>query len=303
MKVLCLAGYGSSGRVFEKQTQQLRRLLPESTEYVFTEGEIECSRHPSKSISRPMYCADNPAIPEAMPGPFYCWYKRVEPGPIRLAHELLYEVIEEEGPFDGVIAFSQGAALVMSMLMDHEINNAGARPLFGFAALFSCPIALSPDTKLNREVLRTATSKDGSEKAQDKTTDKAAPKHRFSLLLPENQLALAKDIGVKDLSDSESGSDDAEEDESDDELSHIPRLYHPLMVTARVSVPTVHLYDPNEAYARQFKFVTRLCDKFLMQEVSHSGGHGVPSEPKEVKACAAAIVKAMEKGRQRINMF
>jgi hypothetical protein len=253
-----------------------------------------------------------------MPGPFYCWYKRVEPGPIRLAHELLYEIIEEEGPFDGIIAFSQGSATALSMLMDHEINNAGARPLFGFAALFSCPIALSPDTKLNREVLRTATTRDDSEKAQEKkTTDKAAPKHRFSLMLPENQLALAKeycdilddardtakDIGVKDLSDSESGSDDAEEDESDDELGHIPRLYHPLMVTARVSVPTVHLYDPNEAYARQFKFVTRLCDKFLTQEVTHSGGHGIPSDPKEVKACAAAIVKAMEKGRQRINMF
>lgn len=48
MKILCLAGFGSSGRVFEKQTAQLRKLLPESIEYVFTEGEIECARHPCK---------------------------------------------------------------------------------------------------------------------------------------------------------------------------------------------------------------------------------------------------------------
>jgi len=49
MRVLCLAGYGSSGRVFEKQTVFLRKLLPESVEYVFTEGEIECPRHPCTS--------------------------------------------------------------------------------------------------------------------------------------------------------------------------------------------------------------------------------------------------------------
>ncbi|KAF3010990.1 hypothetical protein E8E13_010649 [Curvularia kusanoi] len=252
-----------------------------------------------------------------MIGPFYCWYKKVEPGPVKLAHELLHEIIEEEGPFDGVIAFSQGASLAMSMLMDQELNNSGSRPIFTFAALFSCPIVLSPDTKLNRERLREATVNKGDLDELERSTEttKEAPKYRFSLLLKENQRALANEyrgilddakqaaseIGVFD-SDEDSVSESAGSD-SDEELSHIPRLLHPLTVTARVSVPTVHLYDPKDAYHKQHELATRLCDKFLMQEVKHDGGHGLPMDPKQVKACAAAIVKAAEKGRQRINMF
>lgn len=257
------------------------------------------------------------AIPSVMPGPFYCWHNRVEPGPVRLAHELVHEIIEDEGPFDGVIAFSQGAALALSLLMDQELNNPGTRPIFSFAALFSCPIVLSPDTKLNRERLREATTNTDDPAETDKPT-RDAPKHRFSLLLKENQRALANeycrtlddarqaahDNGVLAQQDSDSDSDsNSTGSESDEELSHIPRLLHPLMVNARVSVPTVHLYDPKDAYASQHELAVRLCDKFLTQEVHHSGAHGLPSDPKQVKMCAAAIMKAMERGRQRVDMF
>jgi len=251
-----------------------------------------------------------------MPGPFYCWYKKVEPGSIRLAHELVHEIIEEEGPFDGVIAFSQGAALALSMIIDQELNNPGDRPLFGFAAFFSCPIALSPDTKLNRESLARAAKKT-DEGEKPKAPTKGAPKHRFSLLLSDNQRALAHEycdiladakqtaraFGVEGLSDDEASDTDSGSSESDDELSHIPRLLHPLMVKARVSIPTVHLYDPKDPYHKQCELVVRLCDKFLTREVLHGGGHDLPADPNELKACAAAIVKAMEKGRQRMNMF
>lgn len=251
-----------------------------------------------------------------MPGPFYCWYRKVEPGPVRLAHELIHEIIEEEGPFDGVIAFSQGASLAMSMIMDQELNNPGDRPIFSFAALFSCPIVVSPDTKLNRERLREATTNTGEPDESEKSVGvaKDAPKHRFSLLLKENQRALAQeycsilddakqaasDIGVfaSDDSDSDSAGSD-----SDTELTHIPRLLHPLMVNARVSVPTVHLYDPKDTYHAQHELAIRLCDKFLTQTVLHSGGHGLPTDPVQVKACAVAINKAIEKGRQRLTMF
>jgi hypothetical protein len=264
----------------------------------------------SDSVSHYLIVA---AIPSMMPGPFYCWYTRVEPVHIQIAHELVHEIIEEEGPFDGVIAFSQGAALALSILMHQELNNPGDRPLFSFAALFSCPIVLSPDTKLNLERLRDATSNlEPDEPEKITLPTKEAPKHRFSLLLTENQRALAQEyrsilddakeraheMGVP-LSDED--SDDGSE--SDEELSRIPRLIHPLMVNARVSIPTVHLYDPTDMYHPQHKLAVRLCDKFLTQDVQHTGGHGLPTDPKQVKACATAILKAVEKGRQRINMF
>jgi hypothetical protein len=253
------------------------------------------------------------AIPSIMPGPFYCWYTRVETEHIRAAHELVHEIIEEEGPFDGLIGFSQGAALALSMLMHQELNNPGAPPLFSFAALFSCPVVMSPDTKLNLERLRDATTNlapDDTNKPDLPT--KEAPKHRFSLLLTENQRALAQEYRTI-LDDAKEKANEMgvhvfdvnpqEGTESDEELSYIPRLVHPLMVSARVSVPTVHLYDPTDIYHSQHKLAMRLCDKFLTYEVQHSGGHGLPMDPKQVKECATAIIKAMEKGRQRITMF
>jgi hypothetical protein len=252
------------------------------------------------------------AIPSMMPGPFYCWYTRVEPEHIQTAHELVHEIIEEEGPFDGVIAFSQGAALALSLLMHQELNNPGDRPLFSFAALFSCPIVLSPDTKLNLERLRDATSNlEPDETIKSAMPTKEAPKHRFSLLLTENQRALAQEYrSILDDAKERAhemgvplSEDDSDDGSDDEELSRIPRLIHPLMVNARVSVPTVHMYDPTDMYHAQHKLAVRLCDKFLTQDVQHSGGHGLPTDPKQVKACAAAIIKAVEKGRQRIDMF
>ncbi|UPX15034.1 uncharacterized protein EKO05_0005501 [Ascochyta rabiei] len=50
MEILCLTGYGSSSHVFERQIAALRKQLPESFEYVFVEGEIECNRHLCKPV-------------------------------------------------------------------------------------------------------------------------------------------------------------------------------------------------------------------------------------------------------------
>ncbi|KZM26611.1 uncharacterized protein EKO05_0005502 [Ascochyta rabiei] len=175
------------------------------------------------------------------------------------------------------------------MLMDQEFNSPGSRPIFSFAALFSCLIVLSPDTKLNRERLREATTDKGdlNEVKKPISPTKEAPKYRFSLLLKENQRALANEycgilddaeqaaseIGAFDSDGSSSDSESAGSDH-DEELSHIPRLLYPLTVTARVSIPTVHLYDPKDAYHAQHELPTRLCDKFLMQEIKHDGANG-----------------------------
>ncbi len=60
---------------------------------------------------------------------------------VRAGYEFIYKVIEEQGPFDGVMGFSQGAAISLSFIMHHaELHpEEESRMPFRFMVLFSCP--------------------------------------------------------------------------------------------------------------------------------------------------------------------
>lgn len=52
-------------------------------------------------------------------GPFLSYYDWESPQSIRAAYSLIYELIEDCGPFDGVMGFSQGGSLAASFLLNH----------------------------------------------------------------------------------------------------------------------------------------------------------------------------------------
>jgi predicted esterase len=55
------------------------------------------------------------------------------------AFDYLYEVIEEQGPFDGIIGFSQGATIACAFMLNHICRNPLDPPfaLFRYAVFFS----------------------------------------------------------------------------------------------------------------------------------------------------------------------
>lgn len=77
-----------------------------------------------------------------MDGPFYNHYTRgSSPGPSVLeAFDHTKRFIAEEGPFDAVIGFSQGAALAASLLI-HQSKTYPAEPSLFRAAVFICGAA------------------------------------------------------------------------------------------------------------------------------------------------------------------
>lgn len=121
------------------------------TEFVFLQGEIDSEPHP--------------AIKDVYEGPFFNWF----PWPPKLgqehyartlqdAYELIYEFVEDEGPFDGIIGFSQGATLAYMTLLDQQKLKPYDVPLFS-RAIFICgmppfrltdnsQIVLEPDTQV-----------------------------------------------------------------------------------------------------------------------------------------------------------
>lgn len=67
-----------------------------------------------------------------------------------MVHDYVNSVIDDEGPFDGVLGFSEGSAIAISLLLQHEIDHPKDPPLFNFAILFSCGIVVSRDPKFAR---------------------------------------------------------------------------------------------------------------------------------------------------------
>lgn len=74
-------------------------------------------------MDAPHECPPAPGIATIYPPPYLAWHSEYEPRNIRAAHNFLRSIIEEDGPYDGVIGFSQGAALAASLLLCDEIGN------------------------------------------------------------------------------------------------------------------------------------------------------------------------------------
>lgn len=134
MRLLCLHGAGTNSDIFKIQLGPLiHHLLKEDSTYSFefVDAEVDCP--PAEGI-------------EALyPGPFREWYtwdfaKRVPPREtVTDAIESILSIIEEDGPFDGLIGFSQGCA-VASALLAHYSTLHPCEPqtnLFKFA-VFIC---------------------------------------------------------------------------------------------------------------------------------------------------------------------
>lgn len=102
----------------------------------------------------------NIGIGSTFPPPYYCWTRSFGAGSIDAAHALIEEAIDEHGPFDGVLGFSQGAAISVSFLLEHKTAYPDEPPPFRFAILYSPTIPCAADEAYCRSVLGTLSSVD-----------------------------------------------------------------------------------------------------------------------------------------------
>ncbi|RMD42203.1 hypothetical protein DV735_g2934, partial [Chaetothyriales sp. CBS 134920] len=123
---ICL-NTGPPGPILKFLAYQLaeifRSLLPDHFKYEFFEGEHEYAAAEG--------CAD------IFPGPYYAFYPVPTAIDVELAHQYVAEIMEDEGPFDAVMGFSQGAALAASILLRHEKEKPLEASPFRFA-VFIC---------------------------------------------------------------------------------------------------------------------------------------------------------------------
>ncbi|KAB2574420.1 Serine hydrolase [Lasiodiplodia theobromae] len=132
-KILCLHGAGTNARIFEAQTARLGLVIRKHFDLVFLEGPIECAAGPGVL---PFFEGEEP---------FLRWHNEVDDevkkqraGPhaqqMERVRRLLVGAIREQGPFVGVLGFSQGAKTAMQLLLLQEeqgVEEAGSRIKFG----------------------------------------------------------------------------------------------------------------------------------------------------------------------------
>ncbi|KAH7070079.1 serine hydrolase FSH [Paraphoma chrysanthemicola] len=121
MRFLCLHGMGTNSKIFEVQTARIRLSLGGEHEYIFIDGSVTAPAAPgvqdlaSNTTEFFRYAADND-LRTAME-----FYTNIE------------DFIFSEGPFDGLIGFSEGAGVGASLLAYQEKTAAeGNETLFSF---------------------------------------------------------------------------------------------------------------------------------------------------------------------------
>ncbi|PYI01234.1 hypothetical protein BO78DRAFT_20569 [Aspergillus sclerotiicarbonarius CBS 121057] len=233
MRFLCLHGSGSSAQIFDTQLSVLQRALGPRYEFVFLQGEFPSE--PGLGVEG-MY-----------PGPYYSLFDIPTKGRLVDAFALIDEYWESDGPFDGLIGFSQGGSAVASYLLQPPT----ARKPFECALFFSSSVPFNP--------LSPPWSFIDRDHFMDATTGEAISTDDLMRSIPEAaQLDPSRHPNLKD------------------EL--LLRRYTGFQRdTIRIDLPTVHVYATNDPwYYDQCMDTEKLCRALNRETVLHKGGHSVP---------------------------
>lgn len=238
---------------------------------------------------------------QMVPGPYFGWFTGYTAAQIGETHALISQTIEEDGPFDGIFGFSQGATLALSYLLQREIDSPpGAAPPARFAALFSCAgPAFSCDATLSRDLIRTLTAED-LRGLQARLHENAVPESFGGLPSPkqaylETTLS-ALFLGAENGFMHPSVMDEWISSSGDDRELAMPRLFHPMLTAARVRIPTAHILGRNDSadVHAQAELCRLLCDPSYMVSASHGGAHDLPHNAEEVSVICEMIRATIE---------
>ncbi|KAF2839931.1 DUF341 domain protein [Patellaria atrata CBS 101060] len=270
MRLLCLHGVGSSARICESQFRPFLKAVDPSYEFIFVDGPVLSRR--------------GPGIGPHLEGPFYSHTTGYSPKEMQDAQEHLDATIEELGPFDGVLGFSQGAALTISYIFQRQA--CGEAIPFDFALFFSSVIPCSADAGYCEKMIQRFCSLGHDITEISSTGD---------LMLHENERLF---IDLVSRTVVKARKNDALLPEYDMNIytegdgSEAPRVMHPQLLKERITMPTVHVTGK-----RDFDFMRSmsdaaygLCDIRHTKKLEHSGSHHPPQKTAEVNA----VVRAME---------
>lgn len=203
------------------------------------------------------------------------------------AVDYLEDLLEDEGPFDGIFGFSQGASLTLSYFYQQQ---AAANPVRAkFACLFSTAIVCSPDVGIGDTIISRlrALEYDITDRARSNTEDLTIAEQEFVGVLQQTVVDAAihgSPLPGVDMDVYRYGERDA-----------IPRVMYSSLLAQRIQIPTIHVWGQNDfGYMIKMAEAARgICEESMVKTVLHTGLHDVPRRQTEIKAVLRTIDWAM----------
>nr|POE90700.1 hypothetical protein CFP56_76227 [Quercus suber] len=185
----------------------------------------------------------------------------------------------------------EGASLATSFLLQHRIDHPHEPMPFSFAILFNANLVVSPDEHFcEEEILNQAAKSQNSNRFGFKSSQKSLSntlngkrprlqsisKHK----LPGKKSEIAEEvIGLLGLSLDAAESEgwvDRQVAFEGKTVEDFPRIVHPLMLDARIDIPTSIIVGKQDALFLCGLVQKRLCKKGLRNFVVHAEGHDIP---------------------------
>jgi hypothetical protein len=224
--------------------------------------------------------------------PLYTYYNPLDPHSILQTESELLQIIKDEGPFDGVLAYSGGASLAAQLIIkdmqDHPFKLPHERP-FRFAIfingasplhVFKCTDAelnAGPDEDVEvSSLVQEATSiflrpSAVRKKGQFAEEDQPDVNRMLYLLATLKEKRLAD--GTRFLTDGEHGL----------------TRYNAAGSRILIDIPTLHVRSPIEDDRHHGLHLMEMCEPTTRKEFHHMYGHDFPRGRAEMKKIAELI--------------
>ena len=199
------------------------------------------------------------------------------------AVEYLEDLVRNEGPFDGIFAFSQGAALTLSYL--HHQQQLGNLPGIRFACLFSTLVPMSPDSTMGDEIISKlrALECNITDRAICNSEDLTVAEREYVTVLQQTVVdAASKDAKFLRIDMDVFGCG---------ERAAVPCVMLPSFLAQKIQIPTVHVWGQKDFrhMIKMAEVARSLCDDSQTKTVLHTGVHDVPKREPEILAVLRAI--------------
>ncbi|KAF2802560.1 uncharacterized protein BDZ99DRAFT_550843 [Mytilinidion resinicola] len=257
MRILCLHGRGSNNDIFKMQTAGFRSQL-DDFEFEFVQGTIG---HAKEGWAIHTDTFANSGLWE--------YYDLLDPYNVIETEQELLQLIEDDGPYDGVLGYSQGASLAAQAIIRFAVENPTATAdqfPFRFAVFINCPTPiriLEMDEKVEPDI----------PKPEEADANLYRMLARANPLLDSNSLFPARlGNGRRILTDNTVGLTKADA-ALDGQL---------------IKIPTLHIRCPEDK--EQFGLEAyELCEKSEARQFFHHHDHDFPRGYEEMRAIAKEI--------------
>lgn len=279
MRFLCLHGSGTSAKIFSTQTCEFfygkaetlhgTENLPALSLAAFR-SKLDPEKYTFDFVDAQFDSEPAPGVDVFFAPPYYTHYRRSEPPDIRAAHVWLRELIERQGPYDAVMCFSQGCAVISSFILYHQ-KESPKEPLPFNAAIFICggiPLQVLPDLGLPVSTEAWAANE---KSARDLASSAGSAKAKVEAIRTGGRLA------HQGLWDRPGVPKNAPLIQPPTDRTNIYGLdFTQFPDSLQMKIPTVHVYGSKDPRYPNALHLVHFSQEENRKTFDHGGGHEIP---------------------------